>query len=130
MDIKTINIGDIEELYLSKFLFDKERIENNKEKMTLDQFIKDYADISHYSLIVNNEIIPFNIVKSENNNLFLFYYNENSKDNEKINMIIDILKEHEYDLSQLNAMKIKEITDLVNNENYTILIKDNKYYKI
>ena len=29
MDIKTINIGDIEELYLSKFLFDKERIENN-----------------------------------------------------------------------------------------------------
>jgi hypothetical protein len=45
-------------------------------------------------------------------------------------MIIDILKEHEYDLSQLNAMKIKEITDLVNNENYTILIKDNKYYKI
>ena len=130
MDIKTINIGDIEELYLSKFLFDKERIENNKEKMTLDQFIKDYADISHYSLIVNNEIIPFNIVKSENNNLFLFYYNENSKDNGKINMIIDILKEHEYDLSQLNAMKIKEITDLVNNENYTILIKDNKYYKI
>ena len=130
MDIKTINIGDIEELYLSKFLFDKERIENNKEKMTLDQFIKDYADISHYSLIVNNEIIPFNIVKSENNNLFLFYYNENSKDTEKINMIIDILKEYEYDLSQLNAMKIKEITDLVNNENYTILIKDNKYYKI
>lgn len=124
MEVKKVNINDIEDLILNKheietYLINSKKIE---DKISLDEFISDYAGIDFILAENENNLIPFGIAKY-NNIIYIFIINDNDKD---IKLIMNKLTEINYDLNNLIEIGPEDLTKYPIN---SYIIVNGKYYK-
>lgn len=123
MEVKVVNINDIEELVLTKhdielYLKDKNII---NDKISINKFITDYAMIKYIYAESEDNLIPFGFAKYDN--AYIFIINDNEKD---IKLITNKLKSINYDIN--NVIKVG-YDDILNHPNDSYLIFDGEYYK-
>ncbi len=124
MEVRKVNINDIEELILSKhdietYLLSKNIIDH---KITIDEFINEYAMIKYIYAESENNLIPFGLAKYANI-VYIFIVNDNKKD---IDLISEKLKSINYDINNVIEVGYE---DIINHSNESYLIFNGKYYK-
>ena len=124
--MKTIVITDIEDLILAKIDIDNWLIDSGQieSKMTLETYMTKYA-ITDMIYLDHGKNIPFNLIKLDEEHIYLFFTTEV---NEKL---VKIIQECNYDISSLNEISIEKIIeDYGELDELELIIDDNKYYYI
>lgn len=118
MNMKIVNITDIEDIVLAKAEIDKNDPDCNG-RSNLNEFMSKYCTLTDV-LVIDNKLLSFKFVELFNNR-YLFI-----SDNNYVSEIIDLLKTANYNFNNLTEIKMTEfINDL---EKY--IIHENKYYKV
>lgn len=124
MDLRIININDIEELILAKYSIDKYLIENNiiESKTELNDFITNYA-MTDYVYMINDKLIPFKLLSYDVNYLFI-----TSDDKDDLKLLLEKLKSMKFDMN--NKVEITTSDILKDIDSYdSLIIYNKKYYK-
>ena len=124
MEIKNVNINDIEELVLTKheietYLIDKGII---NEKISIDKFINDYAMIKYIYAESEDNLIPFGLAKYANI-IYIFNVNNNENDIKSVN---NKLKSINYDIN--NVIEVG-YDDIANHPDEPYLVFNGTFYK-
>lgn len=124
MDIKIVNINDIEDLILAKNEIETELIEKKiiEEKMSIIDFINKYA-ITDYVYMINEKLIPFKLLSLNKTYLFIA---DNNKDN--LDLLLKKLKLMKYDINNKVEVNISDMLKDIDSYD-SLIIYDKKYYK-
>jgi len=124
MDLRIININDIEELILAKYSIDKYLIENNiiESKTELNDFISNYA-MTDYVYMINDKLIPFKLLSYDVN--YLFITSDNKDD---LKLLLEKLKLMKFDINNKVELTMEDILKDINLYN-SLIIYNKKYYK-
>lgn len=124
MDIKIVNVADVEDLILAKHDFDVHLLENHKisKKMTLDEFMDQYPMKGFGKYIYKNKMtmIPFNYVTLGESS-YLFYV---ASDNVDTTSFLDYMKAHEYKM-KMKEIKVSTVDEISNVE---CIVCENKFF--
>ena len=126
LNMKIVNINDIEDLILTKHEIDLMLIEDKViEKRTgINEFLEKYAMPTNIYMY-NGISIPFKLYTLHNNKyLFVVNYNE-----DEINVLENKIKQIKYDMNNLVRLTNEEINQMQDYENENFIIIDNHYYK-
>ena len=124
--MKIVVITDIEDLITAKIEIDKYLIEQGQQesKMSLEDYMNKYA-ITNMIYLDHGKNIPFNLIKFNDDNIYLFF-TEQVEDK-----LVKIIEDCNYDISSLKEISIEKIIeDHQELENVELIIVNNKYYKI
>lgn len=123
--MKIYNLSNIEDIFSAKMFIEQYLLEENKieEKMELQDFILAYMNVSKKVYIKNDNIIPFEYHKINNEDIIII------TNNEHIDLISNALMNINYDISNLSAISNEQLHTMFSNDNYECFIIDNKYKK-
>lgn len=123
--MKIYNLSNIEDIFSAKMFIEQHLLEENKieEKMELQDFILTYMNVSKKVYIKNDNIIPFEYHKINNEDIIII------TNNEHIDLISNALMNINYDISNLSAISNEQLHTMFSNDNYECFIIDNKYKK-
>lgn len=125
--MKFVNINDIEEFVISKFIIESYKLKNNEiqSKQHLSDFMNDISK-SMYSLSLDNstKIINFSVMKIPDET-FIFVVNDDETEH---NTIDEYMSKIDYDFTKLTKFNMNEAFQN-GNVPQTFLIKERNYYK-
>jgi len=125
--MKFVNINDIEEFVISKFIIESYKLKNNEiqSKQHLSDFMNDISK-SMYSLSLDNstKIINFSVMKIPDET-FVFVVNDDETEH---NTIDEYMSKIGYDFTKLTKFNMNEAFQN-GNVPKTFLIKERNYYK-
>ena len=125
--MKFVNINDIEEFVISKFIIESYKLKNNEiqSKQHLSDFMNDISK-SMYSLSLDNstKIINFSVMKIPDET-FVFVVNDDETEH---NTIDEYMSKIGYDFTKLTKFNMNEAFQS-GNVPKTFLIKGRNYYK-
>lgn len=113
---KIVNISDIEDICTAKLEIESYLLANKKieKKLSLDEFLKEYLNITNNIYLYKDIVIPFNILNINNIKYIVVGNNDNT------NILLDKLNSIDYDLSVLKQYKNENIISDFQNEDYNI----------
>ena len=126
LNMKIVNINDIEDLILTKHEIDLMLIEDKviEERTTINGFLETYA-MPKNIYMYNGISIPFKLYILHDKK-YLFVTNYNKQENE---VLENKLKQIKYDMNNLVQLTNDEIQKMEDYSNENFIIINNHYYK-
>lgn len=123
--MKIYNLSNIDEVFLAKQYIEKILLDENKinEKMELQEFILSYMNVSKKVYLKNDNIIPFEYYKLNEEDIIIIT-DDNHKDD-----IVKALSNINFDLSSLSYMSNNQLNNIFLEDSYECFIINSKYMK-
>ena len=123
--MKIYNLSNIDEVFLAKQYIEKILLDENKinEKLELQEFILSYMNVSKKVYLKNDNIIPFEYYKLNEEDIIIIT-DDNHKDD-----ITKALSNINFDLSSLSYMSNNQLNNIFLEDNYECFIINSKYMK-
>lgn len=132
MQIKTVNISDIDELSEFKVEISKYEESQGREKVSLQDVMLKYCNLVNYVYLHNDEIMPFSYKIIDDICYLFIYKNDAEFKEESLNKIKEQLTKTEYDLTKLDNINMIELATVMGDQEkgYEVMLVNKTYKKL